>query len=216
MLPPDGETTRQRILDIALDLFIEKGFDKTSLREIAEKLGFSKAALYYHFASKDDILLTLHLRLFELGHGALNRLGKDRTDPGEWGASLDEVIGEMVANRKLFVMRERNRAAFEQLYKKGDDTDPVDPEAHFRRLLADPAVPVRDRVRLACSMGAIMGGLMLAGDVFADVPSDALGDMLREAVRDLVGKRPAGEGPVSAQANAPDPAEGRAPLVMGP
>jgi AcrR family transcriptional regulator len=55
--------TRERILDIALDLFIDKGYDKTSLREIAEKLGFSKAALYYHFASKDDILLALHQRL---------------------------------------------------------------------------------------------------------------------------------------------------------
>src|SRR5271155_1374516 len=62
--------TRERILDIALDLFIDKGFDKTSLREIAEQLGFSKAALYYHFASKDDILLALHYRLHDLGREA--------------------------------------------------------------------------------------------------------------------------------------------------
>ena len=48
-------STRDRILDIALDLFVEQGFDKTSLREIAERLGFSKAAIYYHFASKDEI-----------------------------------------------------------------------------------------------------------------------------------------------------------------
>lgn len=166
---------------------IEKGFDRTSLREISERLGFSKAALYYHFASKDDILLALHLRLFDLGHGALDRLGKGRTEPGAWSASLDEVIGEMVANRRLFAMRGRNRAAFERLYRERYDSDPVDPEAHFRGLLADPAVPVRDRVRLACSMGAIMGGLMLAGDVLADVPSETLGDLLREAVRDLLG-----------------------------
>jgi len=183
-------STRERILAIALDLFIEKGFDKTSLREIAEQLGFSKAALYYHFASKDDILLALHVRLFQLGHGALNQLGEDQTDPGAWSASLERVIGEMVDNRKLFVMRERNRAAFEQLQKNSHDDDPGDPEAHFRRLLADPTIPVRDRIRLACSMGAIMGGLMLAGDVFADVPSDTLGEMLRGVVRDLLGSRP--------------------------
>jgi AcrR family transcriptional regulator len=41
--------TRQRILDVALDLFIEQGFDGTSLRQIAEQLGVTKAALYYHF-----------------------------------------------------------------------------------------------------------------------------------------------------------------------
>ena len=43
--PPEAGSTRERILDAALDLFIEKGFDGTSLREIAEKLGFTKAAL---------------------------------------------------------------------------------------------------------------------------------------------------------------------------
>ena len=37
--------TRQRILDVALDLFNEHGYDKTSLREIADALGFTKAAL---------------------------------------------------------------------------------------------------------------------------------------------------------------------------
>src|SRR5579872_6632795 len=67
--PPQG--TRERILDIALDLFIDNGFDKTSLRQIAEQLGFSKAALYYHFASKDDILMALHLRVHEVFHEAL-------------------------------------------------------------------------------------------------------------------------------------------------
>src|SRR5579863_3643512 len=61
---PQG--TRARILDVALDLFIEKGYDKTSLREIAGRLGFTKAALYYHFPSKQDILMALHLRLHDL------------------------------------------------------------------------------------------------------------------------------------------------------
>jgi len=46
------EDTRQRILDVASELFVERGYDATSLREIAERLGVTKAALYYHFASK--------------------------------------------------------------------------------------------------------------------------------------------------------------------
>lgn len=48
--------TRSRIQAVALELFTEQGYEKTSLREIAERLGVTKAALYYHFKSKDDIV----------------------------------------------------------------------------------------------------------------------------------------------------------------
>jgi AcrR family transcriptional regulator len=51
-----GNETRQRIEETALRLFTEKGYDLTSLREIAEELGVTKAALYYHFKSKEEIL----------------------------------------------------------------------------------------------------------------------------------------------------------------
>src|SRR5215475_13717231 len=49
---PRGDT-RERIQSIALELFAEQGYEKTSLREIAERLGVTKAALYYHFRSKE-------------------------------------------------------------------------------------------------------------------------------------------------------------------
>jgi AcrR family transcriptional regulator len=48
--------TRSRIKAVALDLFLEQGYEGTSLREIAERLGVTKAALYYHFKSKDEIV----------------------------------------------------------------------------------------------------------------------------------------------------------------
>jgi AcrR family transcriptional regulator len=48
--------TRHRIQAVALELFTEQGYEKTSLREIAERLGVTKAALYYHFKSKDEIV----------------------------------------------------------------------------------------------------------------------------------------------------------------
>jgi AcrR family transcriptional regulator len=51
--------TRVRILDTALDLFAEHGFAATSTRELSERLGFTKAALYYHFRTKDDLLAEL-------------------------------------------------------------------------------------------------------------------------------------------------------------
>lgn len=51
--------TRGQIQEIALELFAEQGYEKTSLREIADRLGVTKAALYYHFKAKDDILRAL-------------------------------------------------------------------------------------------------------------------------------------------------------------
>src|SRR5258707_9373535 len=51
--------TRSRIQAIALELFIEQGYEATSLREIAERLGVTKAALYYHFKTKDEIIQSL-------------------------------------------------------------------------------------------------------------------------------------------------------------
>ncbi len=54
-----ADDTRSRIQAIALDLFSEQGYDATSLREIAERLGVTKAALYYHFKSKEEIVESL-------------------------------------------------------------------------------------------------------------------------------------------------------------
>lgn len=51
--------TRTRIQDIALKLFTEQGYEATSLREIAESLGVTKAALYYHFRTKEDIVASM-------------------------------------------------------------------------------------------------------------------------------------------------------------
>lgn len=62
-MPPSDVTTRERIQQVALEMFTERGYDGTSLREIAEQLGFTKAALYYHFKSKDAILLSLMTEL---------------------------------------------------------------------------------------------------------------------------------------------------------
>ena len=58
--------TRERILTVANELFTEQGYEGTSLREISDRLGITKAALYYHFRSKDEILTTLLKPFFEL------------------------------------------------------------------------------------------------------------------------------------------------------
>jgi AcrR family transcriptional regulator len=51
-----AEQTRRQILDTAQRLFAERGYDATSLQMIADELGLTKAAVYYHFHAKSDIL----------------------------------------------------------------------------------------------------------------------------------------------------------------
>ncbi len=179
--------TRERILDVALDLFIEKGYDKTSLREIAEGLGFTKAALYYHFPSKQDILMALHYRSHSLLADSMASLKELDSDPAAWADIFDRQIDDMLANRKLFLMHERNRAALESIHEKDHDQGHQDLEDHFRRILQNPKVPLRSRVRLACAQGALLGGLMISGLSFTEVPVDELAGLLRETVRDTLG-----------------------------
>src|SRR2546429_8183437 len=51
-----AERTRQQILETAQRLFTEHGYDATSLQMIADEMGLTKAAVYYHFRAKGDIL----------------------------------------------------------------------------------------------------------------------------------------------------------------
>ncbi len=186
-------STKERILDIALELFNEQGYDKTSLREIAERLQVTKAALYYHFERKEDILLQLHLRLHALGRDVLDRLGNldASADRGEaWLELLDQFIDQIVANRDLFLLHQRNHNAFEELnHSEHHDAEHEDLEEMLRRFLADSSLPLAQRVRMACSFGAVIGALMGAGEAFGDADTTEVADLVREAVRDLLQPR---------------------------
>jgi AcrR family transcriptional regulator len=51
--------TRQRLLDVAVALFIQRSFAGTSLQMIADELGFTKAAIYYHFRTREELLIAV-------------------------------------------------------------------------------------------------------------------------------------------------------------
>ncbi len=50
------DTGRTRILDTAAVLFLQQGYDATSLRHIADAVGMKAGSLYYHFDSKEELL----------------------------------------------------------------------------------------------------------------------------------------------------------------
>jgi AcrR family transcriptional regulator len=185
----EGAATRERILDIALELFTDQGYEKTSLRDIAERLGTTKAALYYHFQRKEDILLELHLRLHALGFEALDQL--ERLEDGQaraaaWPAVLDQFIDQVAANRELILLHQRNQRAVEDLGRSERHlAENEDMGERFRHILSSPDIPLPQRVRMACSIGAVTGGLLVAEGLLGEVPPGDLVEHVRAATRDL-------------------------------
>src|SRR5262245_25280353 len=182
-----GEATRERILNIALQLFSEQGYEGTSLREIAERLGVTKAALYYHFKSKEEILLALHLRLHALGRDVLERF--DRADDAAiaeaWPNLIETFIAWVLENRELVLVHTRNQRAFEQIGRGSHDVDNDDVEQRFRRILASRDIPLEQRVRMAASVGAVLATLMGADQMFGDASADEVADEARRILHDL-------------------------------
>lgn len=76
------EETVQRILDTAGRLFLEKGYERTSLQDIINDTGLSKGAIYHHFSSKEDILEKLCSQLSLENQARLTKLRDDPTKTG--------------------------------------------------------------------------------------------------------------------------------------
>ena len=78
------EGTKERILRIALELFAQNGYLGTSMNDIAGQLGFTKAALYKHYASKQEILDKIVERMNKKEHICCAMSGKQSVAKKEW------------------------------------------------------------------------------------------------------------------------------------
>ncbi len=184
----NGTQTRERILEIAQELFTRQGYDKTSLREIAERLQITKAALYYYFERKEEILLALHRRLNALGANVIDELEAAPDGPARaaiWPRLANEMIDFMVENRELLLLHNRNRNAFESLDARGLG-EGREVEARFERILSSSTIPLRERVRMAATVGVITEVFGDSAAAFEDVSREQLADLVREAIADLV------------------------------
>jgi AcrR family transcriptional regulator len=145
--------TRSRVQKVALELFAEQGYEKTSLREVAERLGVTKAALYYHFKSKEDIVHSFTDDYFA-DLDALLDWAKDQPRSDETRRDiLDRYVGLVLAGSAVFHFLEQNRASI-QAMETGKDRF-----ARFRDrldtlvdLLASPGALLRDRVRATAAV----------------------------------------------------------------
>ncbi|GAA4086500.1 helix-turn-helix domain-containing protein [Streptomyces shaanxiensis] len=173
--------TRQRIQDVALELFAEQGYEKTSLREIAERLEVTKAALYYHFKTKEEIIVSI----FE-------DLTKPIEELIEWGRqqphSLDtkqEIVRRysqaLTDAAPLFRFMQENQATVRELSIGEMFKNRM---LGMRDIVIDPDSDLVDQVRCISALFTLHAGMFLLQDLEGD-PVDKHKAVL-EVATDLV------------------------------
>jgi AcrR family transcriptional regulator len=174
--------TREKIRSVALELFAERGYDATSLREIAERLGVTKAALYYHFKSKEDIVASL----FE---DAQHEVGKII----EWGEqqprtleTRQEVIrryAEMTHGQLSGLMRfmQDNRTAIRDVKIEHDLRERF---LRLAQLVTDPEATLAVQLRARLAFFALNAGNFILRD--SDVTEEERDDAILTVALDLV------------------------------
>ncbi|MFQ6146969.1 TetR/AcrR family transcriptional regulator [Streptomyces seoulensis] len=173
--------TRQRIQDVALELFAEQGYEKTSLREIAERLDVTKAALYYHFKTKEEIIVSLFAdltqpieELIEWGRSQPHTLATKQ----EIVRRYDEALGGAAP---LFRFMQENQATVREL-RIGETFK--DRMTDLREIIIDPDSSLTDQVRCLSALFTLHAGMFVMRDLEGD-PDDKRKAVLEVAI-DLV------------------------------
>jgi AcrR family transcriptional regulator len=181
--------TRARIQQVALELFAEQGYERTSLREIAERLGVTKAALYYHFKSKEDIVRSFTEDYFSR-IDALIAWGREQP-PGARTAQelLDRYITIVMESGEVFRFLERNQATIHGTEDGKHRFTQFQPRlAALMEIITGPDAPARSRIRAAAAIFAVSTSCMF---FMKDVPEAGLNAVLpapptQEELREIV------------------------------
>ncbi|MFJ2912942.1 TetR/AcrR family transcriptional regulator [Streptomyces sp. NPDC087228] len=165
---PRRGNTRQRIQDVALELFAEQGYEKTSLREISERLDVTKAALYYHFKTKEDILVSI----FDDRNRPIEELiawGREQPRTLETKQELLHRYSEALASTApLFRFMQENQATVRDLSIGGTIKDRL---LAVIDLIKEPEAPLTDQVRCVTALFAMHAGMFALKDLEGD-PED--------------------------------------------
>ncbi len=161
---PQADTTRGRILRAALELFAEHGYGATSMRQIAEQLGITKAALYYHFDSKEDIV-----------HALLADVERQVRDLADWADDQEPRpdLAREVLLRWTDIMQTHGAALFRFIMSnrsviegfKTGHTGMIENIRRLQRILTPEGASVEDQLRIRLALMSVN----LAGMVGAEI-----------------------------------------------
>jgi AcrR family transcriptional regulator len=161
--------TRARIQKVALELFAEQGYEKTSLREIAERLDVTKAALYYHFKSKEDIVRSLVEDYFGQMDALIAWAKTQPRTPGLRREIISQYVRIVADGSDVFRMLHHNQAAVNSL-AAGKERGEVFRErmTGLIEALTEPGAGMEERLRAAMALGGVSVGWMFFVDQVAD------------------------------------------------
>ena len=147
--------TKERIMETALELFAEKGYLGTSMNDIAKQLGFTKAALYKHYTSKQEILDRIVERMNEMDYERAKQFEMPEGNLADIVAAYQKTPIEKVRAyskaqflhwteeefssrfRKMLTLEQYRDPEMAQLYQKYLATGPVDYMTAIFRGLTD-------------------------------------------------------------------------------
>ncbi|WP_280425287.1 TetR/AcrR family transcriptional regulator [Nocardia carnea] len=175
-----GRDTKKAILDAAVRLFVSKGFEQTSLREVADAVGITKPSLYYHYSSKLDLLVAVINPLLD----ALRALADEvetmpAPDAEGRRAVLRAYIRVMIRNRDAGEMMVRNAVA---IINAVADQYPVIVDAHkvVRNWLAGPDPTPVQLLRASAAMEIVTVAL-ISNEIAPDAGDDVVESTLLDA-----------------------------------
>ncbi|MFB6724178.1 TetR/AcrR family transcriptional regulator [Kribbella sp. NPDC056345] len=150
--------TKAAIHQAALDLFSAQGYEKTSLREIAEQVGITKASLYYHYSSKQDLLRVIIGTFVDDVRQVMERSAGLEWSPEAvrelLGAYLDVIIKHRATGPTLMRDIGAVLAAIDE-----DLEGLIATSRAFQLWLAGPNPTVPDRLRAAAAIEAASAAL---------------------------------------------------------
>lgn len=177
------DDTRTRILRAALDLFAEHGYQRTSLRQIGERLRLTKTAILYHFPAKEHLLAALVEPLVADLEALLDSAQTQPTDQARWTV-LEGWVDVMLAHRRPLGMLFHDIA----LVGRGDTYHRLIVIAmRANDLIAGPDAGRRERVRAVQAVAACSDPIVF----FTDVSDEVLRADMLDGVRRLLAPLPA-------------------------
>lgn len=150
---------KERIQQVAIELFTEQGYDKTSLREIAERLEVSKAALYYHFNSKEEILQSIVESKIEAVEELLD-WGESQPRSSEFWRDffcrLSELISDQLQPLIRFALA--NRTVMKTINMGRDQEKAQSIASRIKKFMCDPDANPTNQLRTVFAMGVLFIG----------------------------------------------------------
>jgi AcrR family transcriptional regulator len=152
--------TRERILAAARGLFIERGVQQTSLRDIAEQLGLSKPALYHHFDSREALLESIVEPLIEDINAFVARHESER--PVDPRSLLSSYFDLLQAHRETLTLLVRDLSTLGALNL---GARLLEQRRRLIALLGGSESSVADRVRATVAIGGLSDCVVELPDV---------------------------------------------------